>query len=248
MADKYGPIFTIRMGVHKALIVSSWETAKECFTTNDKVFANRPKAVALEHMAYNYAMFGCNPYGPYWRQVRKIATLEVLSNHRLELLSHVRESEVKSAIKEIYELYRVKNDNHAVKVEMKKWFGDLNMNVIFRKVVGKRYLDATASSDGKEDRCHKLSRDFFRLTGTFVVADFGGHERAMKETAKELDHVLEGWLEEHKRKRASGELPLKGARDFMDVVISIVDNGEEVSSYDADTVIKSTSLRHFDHI
>ncbi|PON99136.1 Cytochrome P450, E-class, group I [Trema orientale] len=196
-------------------------------------------------------MFGFSPYGPYWRQVRKIATLEVLSNHHLELLSHVRESEVKSAIKEIYELYMVRNDNHAVKVEMKKWFGDLNMNVIFRKVVGKRYLEATASSDGNDDRCRKALRDFLRLTGTFVVADaipwlrwldFWGHERAMKETAKELDHVLEGWLEEHKRKRDSGELLLKGARDFMDVMISIFDNGEEVSSYDADTVIKSTSL------
>ncbi|PON99141.1 Cytochrome P450, E-class, group I [Trema orientale] len=251
MADKYGPIFTIRMGVHKALVVSSWKIAKECFTTNDRVFANRPKAVALEHMAYNYAVFGFSPYGPYWRQVRKIATLELLSNHRLELLSHVRESEVKSAIKEIYELYRVKKDNHAVKVEMKKWFGDLNMNIIFREVVGRRYLEATASSDGNDDRCRKALRDFFRLTGTFVVADaipwlrwldLGGYERAMKETAKELDYVLEGWLEEHKRKRDSGGSLLKGDRDFMDVMLSLFDDGEEVSSYDADTIVKSTCL------
>ena len=93
MADKYGPVFTIRLGVHKALIISSREMAKECFTTNDKAFANRPKAVAFEHF-YNNSMFGSSNYGPYWRQVRKIATLEVLSNHRLELLRHVRKSEV----------------------------------------------------------------------------------------------------------------------------------------------------------
>jgi hypothetical protein len=48
MADKYGPIFTIWFGVHRTLVVSSWEIAKECFTTNDKAFATRPKGVALE--------------------------------------------------------------------------------------------------------------------------------------------------------------------------------------------------------
>ena len=91
MADKYGPIFTIWLGVHRTLVVSSWEIAKECFTTNDKAFANRPKALALELLGYNYAMFGFSPYGPYWRQVRKMAMLEVLSNHRLEMLKHIRD-------------------------------------------------------------------------------------------------------------------------------------------------------------
>ena len=67
MADKYGPIFTIWLGVHRTLVVRSWEIAKECFTTNDKTFANRPKALALELLGYNYAMFGFSPYGPHWQ-------------------------------------------------------------------------------------------------------------------------------------------------------------------------------------
>nr|KAJ0211291.1 hypothetical protein LSAT_V11C400205120 [Lactuca sativa] len=50
MADKYGPIFTIKLGVHNVLVVSNAETAKECFTTNDKVFASRPKSMAVEHI------------------------------------------------------------------------------------------------------------------------------------------------------------------------------------------------------
>ncbi|KAF5758991.1 putative cytochrome P450 [Helianthus annuus] len=77
MADKYGPIFTIKLGVHQVLVVSSGEVAKECFTTNDKVFASRPKSKATEIMAYNYAMIGLAPYGDYWRQVRKIVMLEI---------------------------------------------------------------------------------------------------------------------------------------------------------------------------
>lgn len=44
LADKYGPIFTIRLGVHKTLVVSNSEMAKQCFTVNDRAFASRPKS------------------------------------------------------------------------------------------------------------------------------------------------------------------------------------------------------------
>ena len=57
--------------MHWAMIVSSWEIVEE----NDKVFANyHPKAIATEHMGYNYSMFGHSAYGPYWRLVGKIMT------------------------------------------------------------------------------------------------------------------------------------------------------------------------------
>ena len=141
MANKYGPIFTIWLGVHRTLVVSSWEIAKECFTTNDEAFANRPKGVAPEGLGYNYAMIGFSPYGPLWCQVRKIATLEVLSNHRLETFKHVREAEVNDSIKEIYKLL---GKNNKVLVETERWFGYTVLNVICRIVAGKRIGRATS--------------------------------------------------------------------------------------------------------
>ena len=53
--------------------------------------------MALEVLGYDNTMFGFCSYGPYWLQVRKLATLELLSNHRLLTMSHVRELEVKAA-------------------------------------------------------------------------------------------------------------------------------------------------------
>ncbi|KAJ0785880.1 putative cytochrome P450 [Helianthus annuus] len=58
MADKYGPAFNIRLGAHRALVVSSWEVAKECFNVNDLALASRPKTAAVKNMCYNHAMFG----------------------------------------------------------------------------------------------------------------------------------------------------------------------------------------------
>ena len=246
MADKYGPIFTIWLGVHRTLVVSSWEIAKECFTTNDKAFANRPKALALELLGYNYAMFGFSPYGPYWRQVRKMAMLEVLSNHRLETLKHIREAEVDNSIKEIFELLGKKNK---VFVEMERWFGYTTLNMVSRMVVGKRFGGTTTKENEGNDEYRKALREFFDLTGKFVVSDalpylrwldVGGYEKAMKKTAKKLDHMVGEWLEEHKQRKLCGGM--KEQQDFMDVLLSIVTDEDEISSYDADTIIKATCL------
>jgi len=233
--------------VHRTLVVSNWEIVKECFTTNDKAFANRPKALALELLGYNYAMFGFSPYGPYWRQVRKMAMLEVLSNHRLEMLEHIREAEVNDSIKEIFELLGKKNK---VFVEMERWFGYTTLNMVSRMVVGKRFGGATTKYEKEgNDQCRKALREFFDLTGTFVVADalpylrwldIGGYEKAMKKTAKELDRMVGEWLQEHKQRKLFGGM--KERHDFMDVLLSTVTDENEISSYDADTIIKATCL------
>nr|POF20703.1 cytochrome p450 82a3 [Quercus suber] len=250
MVENYGPIFTIWLGVHRTIVVSSWEIAKECFTTNDKAFANRPKGLAAEILGYNYAIFSFSPYGSFWRQMKKMATLEVLSNHRLETLKHIREAEVNDSIKEIYKLF-VKNNK--VLLEMERWLGYTALNIICRMVVGQRFGKATTKFENdRNDQCRKALREFMDLTGKFVVSDalpylrwfdVGGSKKAMKKTAKELDDVIEEWLKEHKQRKISGGV--KEHQDFMDVMLSIVTDDDETSSYDIDTIVKATCLVSF---
>ncbi|XP_028802951.1 cytochrome P450 CYP82D47-like [Neltuma alba] len=253
MAEKYGPIFTVRLGVHPTLIINSWEIAKECFTVNDRAFASRPKLVAFEVMGYNFSMFGLSPYGDYWRQVRKIATLEVLSNRRLEMLKHVRESEVKSIMKDTYDRWLEVNKNdqnieaEPLSCEMKEWFGEIILNVMFRMVVGKRF----AETEGKETT-QKALRNFLDLSGAFMMSDalpylrwmdLGGQEKAMKKTATELDQFIQFWLDEHRRKRDSGSGQAESKLgDFLDMLVSSVDDAEMIDGHDADSMIKATCL------
>ena len=95
----------------------------------------------------------------------------------------------------------------------------------------------------------KALRDFFNLTGTFVVLhalpylrwlDVGGYEKSMKKTAKELDHIDGGWLEENKQRKLCGGM--KENQDFMDVLLSTVTDEDKISSYDVDTIIKATCM------
>lgn len=250
MADKYGPVFTIKLGSHRVLVVSNSELARECFTIHDWVFSNRPNVAASKLLCYDYAMFGFAPYGSYWREMRKIVTIELLSNHRLDMLKHIRYLEVETSIRELYDIWVINSSaKSGVVVDMKQWFGDLTYNVLVRMVGGKRYFRATACEEGDARSCQKLMRDFFNLFGVFVLSDavpflgwldLKGYEKAMKKAAKELDTLIGGWLEEHKQKRLlCGEG--KGDQDFMDVMLTILEDAK-ISGFDADTINKATCL------
>ncbi|MED6218273.1 hypothetical protein PIB30_025194 [Stylosanthes scabra] len=237
MADKYGPIFTIRVGGRKNLIVSNSDMARECFTVNDKVFAARPKMTAFEILGYNYAIFTFTTYGACWRNLRKMAILEVLSHHKIEMNSHVVLSEVKTAMKDSY---NNSNKKSMVVTEMDKWFGEISLNVLFRLVVGKRF---TGYSEENE-RIRKAFRSFVDFAASFMIGDaipwlrwldLDGGEKAMKKTAKELDGYVQTWLDEHRRSRNHG-----AERDYMDALISNIDQGFD--TYDVDTLIKASFL------
>ncbi|KAL5704800.1 hypothetical protein ACHQM5_023174 [Ranunculus cassubicifolius] len=254
LADKYGPAFMVRLGFHKALVVSSSEVARECFTTNDKNFATRPTSIAVKVMAYNYAVFSFGPYGSYWRETRKIAILELLSNHRLQLLKDVRVSEVRTSIYELHQICQAKNcsDSYeSVLVEMKQWFSDLTLNVIVRMVAGRRYVSASSAKlqdGGERDRLQRAVKEFFHLIGLFVVSDaipclgwldYKGHVKAMKRTATEIDSIVGGWFEEHQKNNSAGESKIEN--DLMYVMLSILEY-KKFSQYDTDTVNKAMCL------
>nr|GMD80209.1 cytochrome P450 CYP82D47-like [Ipomoea batatas] len=245
MAHKYGPIFQIRLGAQQVLVISDSRIAKQCFTTNDKALAGRPKSIASEIMGYNNAMFGLCPYGEYWRHVRKVVMVKLLSNTRLDALGRVLESVVKSFNRDIYQTWlRYKNnESEDVKVDMKEWFGKLIINFTMQMLYGKRYEE-----EGRQTVV--TLRRYFDLLATSAVGDYlpwlrwldiGGHEKAMKETAKEMDTILEGWLQDHKTKRNTKS---KEEEDFMDGLLSSFedDNKDILKDFDNDTIVKATCM------
>ncbi|ESR49135.1 hypothetical protein CICLE_v10031217mg [Citrus x clementina] len=247
LADKYGTIFTMKLGVKQALVVSNWEIAKECFTTNDKAFAGRPKTMAVELMGYNFLVIGFAPYGNYWRQSRKIVTIELLSNRRLEKLKHVRESEVKASIQRLYKnCISSSSSRKVVSVEMIHWLEGTALDIILRIIAGKRHTSQSEEANDWQQQITKIAA----LFGQFVVSDalpflrrldIGGYERLMSKTAKYFDIILQEWVDEHKMKRVSGEI--KGDEDFIYVLLSLLDdNAEQLPDRDADTVIKAICL------
>ncbi|KAK7286830.1 hypothetical protein RJT34_22109 [Clitoria ternatea] len=250
LADKYGPIFQIRLGAYPALVISNQEAIKECFTTNDKVLASRPKSSHGVYFGYNYAGFGFAPYGAYWIKIRKLTMLELLSARRLEFLRHVYESEIDTLIKDL-QMYL--GDNRSVKVTISEWLERLTFNMITKMIAGKRYFSYLQDAD--DVKAHggivKLIKEFMHVAGEFVPSDlipllgwFGIHGqvlKSMKRIAKDLDTLVGSWVEEHKK--SGGPLNKSWEKhDFIDVMLSVIEDHDHVSGHTRDTIIKANVM------
>ncbi|KAJ8771550.1 hypothetical protein K2173_026727 [Erythroxylum novogranatense] len=245
MADKYGSVFNVRLGSHRILVVADREAAKECFTTNDKILSSRPTTTATKHMCYNHAVFGFAPYSSHWREMRKIVMLEFLSNRRLDMLIRLLADEVDKRVKKIYGLW---SDNNGLPllVNLNQLFEDLFISVVAQLVVGK------AAIVGDTRWYKQVIGRFLHFMGVFVVSDalpflwwldLQGRETAIKMTGKDLDAILGGWLQEHRRIRVSGQVKADSDQDFMDLMLTLEEKGQLSGfPYDSDTSIKSTCL------
>lgn len=249
MADKIGPLFTIRLGIHTAVVVSSPELVREIFMAYDMAVSARPSLFAVQNMCYGHAMFGFAAYGPFWREMRKMATVELLSNKQVEVGRQARESEAMAWVKEIY---KVSQNNGGV-VDMKKLLGDVIFNIMIQAVAGKKY---GYEEEDEARRFREAIRGFVSILGAFPLSDAvpflgwmdrRGHDKAMKRIAKEVEEIVSGWLEEHKRrKRAAarhddGSVEIPGDTDFMNILSLLGDSGT-VDGLHADTVNKATAL------
>ncbi|GKV33827.1 hypothetical protein SLEP1_g42279 [Rubroshorea leprosula] len=94
LSHKYGPLMFLHIGQSPTLVVSSAEMAREIMKNHDVVFSSRPNSMAAEILFYGRTDIGFAPYGEYWRQLRKICVLQLLSIKRVQSFQFVREEEV----------------------------------------------------------------------------------------------------------------------------------------------------------
>ncbi|KAI3972907.1 hypothetical protein MKX01_019565 [Papaver californicum] len=237
MADKHGPVFTVRIGVHPTLVI----------------FVSRPRQAAGKYIGHDNAMLRFSSDGPYWIEIRRVLKTELLSNNRLTSVRKVWESEIDASIKELYDanwgVGDIKGARRApVLVEMKQWIGDLTLNMSSRMIAGERcFGDAT---NQEANKCQEGLRGFVKMMGQMTLGDsipflgslnLGSHEREMKRAGEDLDRILSGWLEEHKMKRSRSSLT--DEKGWMDLMLSVLDENSKLNGYsDADTINKATCL------
>lgn len=101
LAQKHGPVMYLRLGQVDTVVVSSPGVAQVVLRDKDINFASRPYLLATEIIGYGGHDFAFAPYGAYWRALRKLCTLELLSARKVRQLAPIRDSETMSLVKEI---------------------------------------------------------------------------------------------------------------------------------------------------
>ncbi|CAN6310302.1 unnamed protein product [Urochloa humidicola] len=101
LALKHGPVMYLRLGQVDTVVISSPAAAREVLRDGDAAFASRPRLLGGEIICYSGLDIALAPYGPYWRALRKLATLELLSPRKVRQLAPVRDAETLSLVGEL---------------------------------------------------------------------------------------------------------------------------------------------------
>ncbi|KAF2533760.1 hypothetical protein F2Q70_00031161 [Brassica cretica] len=178
LSRNLGPVFSLRLGSCRAVVVTSASAAEEFLShENDVVFANRPISTLGKYVAYNNSIVSVSPYGDHWRNLRRICTVEIFSAARLRESSEIRRDEVRSLVRTIHKATSGGGDN-SVRVELRPLLSGFTLNVLMRMVAGKRYYGED-NTEAKEVR--ELISETFELAG-FTYAGTG--RRAQKKQRK----------------------------------------------------------------
>ncbi|XP_042023600.1 trimethyltridecatetraene synthase-like [Salvia splendens] len=224
LSQKYGPIMLLKFGLAPVVIGSSVAAAKIFLKTMDLTFASRPKTSAGKYTTYNYSDITWSPYGPYWRQARKMCLMELFSARRLESYEYIRAEEMSSLLKEIFGL-------SGRAFLLKDCLSTVSLNVISRMVLGRRYLDGSENAVVSPEEFKKMLDELFLLNGVLNIGDLipyvnfldlQGYVKRMKVVSKKFDRFLEHVLDEHEARRR--ETAGYTSRDMVDVLLELAED------------------------
>lgn len=240
ISNRYGPILHLKFGSRPVLVVSSPSAAEDCLAKNDVVFANRPRLLVGKHLGYNYTSLTWAPYGEHWRNLRRISSLQILSSHRLQTLSHIRADEVRSLIR------RLLRDDQKQAVDLKSAFFDLTLNVMMMMIAGKRYYGDSVAEAKEASKFQEIVAESIELAAVTNMADFlpifrwvgdGGMEKRLILLQEKRDSLMQSLIQEHRTMGSGGEK--KQTKTMIEVLLALQESEPE---YYKDEIIRGIML------
>ncbi|KAM7260028.1 hypothetical protein ACFE04_015769 [Oxalis oulophora] len=242
LAQKYGPIMSLKLGQVRTIVVTSPQAAELFLKTHDIVFASRPKSQASEIMSYGAKGIALTPYGSYWRNIRKVCTLELLTASKIGMFAPMRKEEVWSLVEEIKEAAMA----HEI-VDLTKIVNQVVENITYRMILGRKKDD--------EFDLKSVISSVISLAGTFNLSDYvpylapfdiKGLAKRMKAVSKSAEELLEKIISDHEKDKSDNLHQNDHYKDFVDVLLTMLhqpmDPKDEHSHIIDKTNIKATML------
>ncbi|KAH6825078.1 hypothetical protein C2S53_018457 [Perilla frutescens var. hirtella] len=219
LSKKHGAVVYLQLGEVPAVVISSREAAKEVLKVQDPGCADRPQSIAGKILWYDYTDIAFCAYNEYWRQMRKICIVELLSTKNVKSFAHIRQDEASSLIRS---LQSESSSGHAVNLTEKIF--TFTSSITCRAAFGGVVTDRAVLIE--------MFKEAVAMAGGFELADlfpswkplhlFSWSKYKLQRMRAKLDAILDRLVEEHKSKQ-SGEF---GGEDIVDVLIRMQGSGE----------------------
>lgn len=210
LSQKHGPLMSLKLGSIPTLVISSSDIAREVFKAHDLAFSGRPPLYAAKKLSYGFSDMVFAPYGEYWRQVRRVCVLELLSLKRVQSFRAIRECEVASLIASIRRLVSSSSSS----INLSELIFGLSNSITYRVIFGDKYAGNGSGNGVGRNKFHDIFEVTQELIGGFCVADFfpwlewinaiTGLKSRLQKNFEELDMFYSQVIEEHMTERSSG--------------------------------------------
>ncbi|KAJ9695218.1 hypothetical protein PVL29_010619 [Vitis rotundifolia] len=90
LRHKYGDVVWLNLGAIKTTVVQSSKAAAELFKNQDLCFSDRTITETMRAQGYHESSLALAPYGPHWRSLRRLMTMEMLVTKRINETAGVR--------------------------------------------------------------------------------------------------------------------------------------------------------------
>jgi hypothetical protein len=226
LARRHGPLFQLRLGSVRALVVSSASMAEAVLRHQDHVFCGRPQQHTARGTLYGCRDVAFSPYGERWRRLRRVAVVHLLSARRVDSFRALREEEVASFVN------RIRAASGGGVVNLTELIVGLTHAVVSRAAFGKKLGGVDPA------KVRETIGELADLLETIAVSDMfprlrwvdwaTGLDARTKRTAAKLDEVLEMALRDHEQSRGDDDDGGGGdgePRDLMDDLLSMANDG-----------------------
>ncbi|XP_016459324.1 premnaspirodiene oxygenase-like [Nicotiana tabacum] len=238
LAKKHGPLMHLQLGEISTIVISTPQAAKEVLKVQDIAFTNRPELLSVKILCYNYSDIAFAPYGNYWRQMRKLCTLELLSAKNVQSFASIREEEA-------FDLVEYVKSKSGSTINLTEKLYALTNAVICRAAFGKRRKEESAyfMSLIKEVSLMVTGLDISEVFPSlkFLHAITGTKAKLVK-LHKKLDKVLDMIIEEHKENlqlvslKKNGEEESIRKEDLVNLLLRLQESGTLEFPFTADNI------------
>ncbi|CAN6989344.1 hypothetical protein IGI04_002499 [Brassica rapa subsp. trilocularis] len=209
LSQRYGDLMLLHFGTVPVLVASSADAARDVLKTHDRVFASRPHSKIYDKLLYGSSNMASAPYGEYWRQMKSVSVIHLLSNKMVRTFREVRQEEISLMMETV-------RKQSSSPMNISKITTTLTNDVICRVALGQKY---GAGTDFKE-LIDRLMRQLGTFTfGTYVpslawIDWICGLEGKLEKTANDFDKLLEKIVQDHED--GAGD-----KADFADVLLGV---------------------------
>jgi cytochrome P450 len=232
LAERYGPLMSLRLGVVPAVVVSSADAAREILQKHNAELADRPVLDAWNAHGHRSNSVISLPPHVRWRALRKLCATELFAPSRLKALQPLRQHKVEELVRYVSERAALGEP-----VAVREPLFTASMNIVSRTMFSVD-LDSAGLRDIVQEAAVLAAKpnvsDFFPA---IAAADLQGVRRRMEPLVAHSHQVLDEVFAQRLLEREAGEPP---KNDMLDAVL---DKEHEWQQKGAASIINRSTIK-----